>query len=497
MRTNSSGLHKPAPLAASSSPSMKSPALATSRSGAYSTGIAESDVEKKAVEDGQAGILDPAAVGVNSHPHAVDGLVHSHDAATGVIAYDTRGDIRTVDDDLATQKLKFSSDESAAHDANSNYEAAERQRIVQLAFMKMKGLPIPSKKAFLLLVAALVGLFVGDWGLITLGYQVLGLSDHPWIPGVAFTDDLHLAAFSSVFALVVLGHGVGDRLRRIEYALDNRRRADEAERDELPGPALFDFIWLSVCLLGALAGLAALSHIRSEYLEALGSDAGGLAFFGIQLVILLAAIALGFHHANPEAKTWATVDKRATSAKIELDAAVDTLNATGSRINAGIDKRDAILAMSGHHINTDAANVGVQTSAYKRRYLLSQLEPTQEQLFGEHKTPCRYTDQELLTRVTGITLLPTFEKVTTAKVMAAIEKTRINLDTLRARIDQLDIDKLNLPELDDESAITTPPAEGSDAEDAIQEPAETPLRTVRETASIDEDDAGDVTGEVA
>ncbi|CAI9413172.1 hypothetical protein [Nocardioides sp. T2.26MG-1] len=488
MGTTSSGRRKPAPQVAAALRTMKSPSLATSRSGAYNTGLSEPDVERKAVEDGQAGVLDPTVVGVNSHPHAVDGLVDGHDAATGVIAHDARGDIDAVDGDLEEQRLKFAADLAAALHANSAYEAVERHRILQLARMKAKGLPIPSRWGFFLLVAALVGLFVGDWGLITLGYQVLGLSDRPWIPGLAFTDDLHLAAFSSVFALVVLGDGVGDRLRRIEQALNDRRIANETDRDRLSKPAPFDFVWLAVCLLGALAGLAALSHIRSEYLAALGSDAGGLAFFSIQLVILLAAIALGFHHANPEAKNWATADKKATAAEAKRDTAIETLNTTGSRINAAIDHRDAILASSGHHVNTDAANARIQAAAYKRRYLLSQLEPAQEQLFAEHKAPREYAAGELLARITGITPLPEFEKVSTQPVMDALEQTRIKLDVLRARIDQIEINKLNLPDLEDEILLGTASDDETDPQNSAQTAAERPLHPVLETEPVAGDD---------
>lgn len=466
---------KPTQKLAPASPPVKPPAFATSRAGVYNTGTSESDVEKKAVEDGQAGILDPALVGVNSHPHVLDGLTDAHDGATGVISHGTREDLQKLDAELEAKVLDFASQEQAALQANSDYETAERQRIIQSAFMKRMGLPIPSKKAFVILVAALVGLFVGDWGLITLGYQVLGLSDHPWIPGLAFTDDLHLAAFSSVFALVVLGDVVGDRLRHIEHALNIRRQVDEAQRDTNPGPAPFDFALAAVCLAGALAGLASLSHIRSEYLKALGSDAGGAAFFGIQAVILLAAIVLGFRHANPEAKNWEAADRKATGAEWDRRAAVEVLNATGSSVNAGVDQRDAVLAMAGHHVNTDAANVRVQMAAYSRRYLLSQLEPAQDRLFGEHKMPREYTDDELLARITGITALPSFEKVTTATVIDAMDATRVKLDNLRARVDQGDIEKLNLPELDGDRRVLMSLPSDSDAE--------APLHPVRGTAA--------------
>lgn len=479
MRYNPFGNSWPLPKAVFTNPTRTSRSITTSRTGAYNTGISEQNGEDKANEDGAAGVLDPAVVGVNSHPHAVDALVHGHGAATGVISYDARGDLQAVDSDLEKELLTFKSAEAVALEANGDYEAAKRELILQERRMKATGLPIPSKRAFFLLVAAMIGLFVGDWGLITLGYQVLGLSDHPWIPGMAFTDDLHLAAFSSVFALVVLGEAAGGRLRGIEYALDNRRRADQTERAKLPKPAGFDIFWLIVCLIGALGALVALSSIRSDYLKALGADTGGLAFFCIQLAILLAAIALGFAHANPEAKRWKSSQKKAGAAEAARTAATALVTELGGRINAGIDQRDTVLAQAGHHVRTDAANVGVQTSAFKRRYLLSQLEPVQEGLFGEHMSPKEHSNAELLTVITGITQTPDFEKVSTDAVIQAIGKTRARLHALRARIDQVEINKLNLPELDE-----NPEPAADTTENA---PMATPLRPVTKTAATDLD----------
>lgn len=479
--------------AAFTPPTKQSPNVATFRDGLYNTGISEQDIEQKAIEDGQSGVLDPAVVGVNSHPHAIDGLVYGHNAAASVIGYDTRDELQVVDGALEKEMLNFESTKAGALDANSNYESAERERILQWRRMKVTGLPVPSKKASIILIAAMVGLFVGDWGLITLGYQVLGLSDHPWIPGFAFTDDLHLAAFSSVFALVVLGEGVGDRLRRIEYSLDNRRLADEAEREKLAKPAAFDFFWLAVCFVGAVTGLIALSSIRSDYLRALGEDTGGLAFFGIQLTILLAAIALGFVHTNPEAKRWKSIDKKANTAKSERTTTTDAHTASGSRVNAAIDQRNAILAKAGHHVGADAANVGTQASAFKRRYLLSQLEPAQEQLFGEHKATNQHTVEDLLAQITGIKPIADFEKVTTTEVMKAFEKTRTKLDTLRARIDQLEIDKLGLPDLIDEGDLTETDADKQTSKVTVEKPAATPLRPVRPVDETSDDDTTEET----
>ena len=65
--------------------------LYTQRGHDYNTGVSEADVESKAHEDGQAGVLDPGLVGVNSHPFAVEQMSEGHEAATSVIAHELRG----------------------------------------------------------------------------------------------------------------------------------------------------------------------------------------------------------------------------------------------------------------------------------------------------------------------------------------------------------------------------------------------------------------------
>lgn len=476
---------------AATPPTRKSPNITTSRGGAYITGRPEQAIEDMAAEDGQSDLLNPGTVGVNSHPEAIDGLVHAHEAAAGVIGHDGRDELQEIDAELEKDLLAFEATKAETLDANGRYESAERERILQWRDMRESGLPIPSKKATFILVLAMVGLFGGDWSLITLGYQVLGLSDRPWLPGVAVTDDLHLAAFSSVFALVVLGDGAGERLRRIEHALDRRRRAGETERDRMPGPARFDFLWLAVCLLGALGGLTALSYIRSEYLKAVSADTGGLAFFGIQLAILLAAIALGFAHAHPEAKRWRSSARKAREAEAALTNSTADCTKAASKVNAGVDLHNTTLAKIGHHVGVHAADTSVGGTVYKRRYSLSQPEPAQERLFGEHLTPPRYTETELLAKITGIAEIPTFKKVTTGDVMCAREKTRTRLEELRARIDQLEITRLNLPPLEDGPSLSASAEDGRDPHAgavtaSAEAPAATPLRPVREPASDNE-----------
>ena len=449
----------------SSTPSTRSSgspvSLSTSRGGGYNTGLAEQDVLANALEDGQAAVLDPAVVGVNSHPHAVDALVHGHDAAVGVIGHDSRGDLRRIDHALAGDLAGFAVSEQAALEANGRHEAAERQKILKEQQLTARGLTIPDRYlATVILGVGLVLLFGGEWALNALGFQQFGLSDRPWLAGLGFTDELHWAALSAVLAIIILGELAGTRLRTIEYLQGVYRGATGAQRRQVHPPALTDYLLLAGFALGAVAGVVSLSMMRASYLrEQDGAASGGLAFFGVQLVILLAAMALGYWHHHPEGAAWKTIAGNAATALRARDTTVAGHTATVHRINAAIDQRQAVLAQAGHHVRTDAANVNVQHALYKRSYLLAQPEPATDALFGDHLTPSAPADADLLANLIGITALPVVAKVTTDRVTAALEASRVRLENLRARIDQVAINALDLPQLQEE------PGQGGDSSD--------------------------------
>jgi hypothetical protein len=188
-----------------------------------------------------------------------------------------------------------------------------------------------------------------------------------------------------------------------------------------------------------------LSSIRAEYLTAIGVDANFWSFVGVQFLILAAAIATTFVYANPEAKEWKAVHKSLGSATVKRDETVDNHTTAAGNFNAIIDRRLADITQAGHHVNADAANVRGQIAAYKRRYVLAQLEPAQGELFREHLTITANEESELLKRLTGVKPFPEFSKVLTQTVMLAQAAALEEISTLRAQIDQIEINKLNPP----------------------------------------------------
>src|SRR6202022_3598082 len=101
-------------------------------------------------------------------------------------------------------------------------------------------------------------------GLVSASFQVFGLSDQPAIPGVGLTDDLHITAYASVTALLVLAHLVGHNLKLIEHDLERRRQHanDAGATRQAPGISWFRLAIIGVCLLLAVLALDGLATVR-------------------------------------------------------------------------------------------------------------------------------------------------------------------------------------------------------------------------------------------
>jgi hypothetical protein len=475
------GRSKPATASPSSSPPFHS-SFQTSRSRDYTTGQTDATVESIAAEDGNAGISNPDLSGENTHPHALDILTHGHGAATGVIGHGARGDLQEVADGLEASEPKVKTAESNTLRAVDSFGSAQKKQIVLAHEILSVGLSLPTRRAFWQWLGCLVLLFVGDWSLIAVGLQIFGLSNRPWISGVGFTDDLHLAALSSVALLVLLGHGAGDKLRRIAHALERRRLAPKEERQYLPSPSAFDAVACLACVVAALYALNGLSVIRTEYLASQGTPSNAGAFLALQLGILAAAVYVSYAHANPFAKQWASQVEISTKAESNEQASVQHHDDIVGIFNADVDRLDTIVAQAGHHVDTDAANVRAQHARYKRRYTLAQSEPASALLFRDHIVdPTVYETGEHLEKVTGITELPIFAKATTDKVAERRAQVRAEIRNLILRIDNAAIAKLGLPEaIGETTSVTEATIETAAAEKSTEDTAKgaAPVTTV-------------------
>ncbi|SOD73509.1 hypothetical protein SAMN05892883_2802 [Jatrophihabitans sp. GAS493] len=431
--------------------------FSTFRSGTYNTGRSNEDIEAAGREDGTTGILNREIVGDNAEPHFPSQLTAEHGAARHVIGHAMRATVQAIAATLSMLLPAIKVEREQAFSAIDSHKSALKKQIVTKAEFAASGVTISPVQRRWVVALMLIALFAGDWTLIAVGFQLFGLSDHPWIPGVGFFDDLHIAAISSVVALVLLGGRAGVRLGRIEYDLHRRGKTAKDERDALPRHPWHDWAFLVLWFGTALAALLALAAIRSEYLTQNGIDANGAAFIALQLAIFGAAIAVGHAHApHPEVEMWrarlAEVDTTVTETGDEQQATLDAYSASIGRYNAEVRHLKSEVAQSGHHVGTDGQSVLSQQYAYLRRYILSQPGDqiaTESILASEFDEIAEDTKSELLEFLTGVTPLPEFKLLTTQSLEQALANARAEVSRLRSRVDLKSIKALDLPEFEE------------------------------------------------
>jgi hypothetical protein len=294
-----------------------------------------------------------------------------------------------------------------------------------------EGLQVPSDRGNGWYVASLTALMLGDLAFIAVAFQLFGLSDRLLFGFVPYTDELHIGAAASVFALLVLAHFAGIRFREVLHQVDRRRRADDSAL--LPSPSWVSAGVGAAYVVFAVALLGGVSAVRADYLAQMGVDAKTLSFAAIQLGVFAAALALSIAHAHPFAAEY----KRAATAESDAEERVDRARQQHvelvARFNGFIDESDALIAQAGLHARLSARDTIRQAYLYMRRVQLSQPELTTEQLFPEDvPQPEHPDDAGLRAELLGLTGLPELERLDTAAVLQRRKELRDELVARRA-----------------------------------------------------------------
>jgi hypothetical protein len=394
-----------------------SPSVAISTGRQYPGGYADDDVEAFALEDGQAAVHNPSRFGENTHPHSIDVLNASHGNNAGMVAHQYRDDVQRTVDQLDVEIPKARSAEQAAHTA---LEDKHRTEVSKLRFrhrLEMEGLELPSLRSLVWVIAGIGLLFLGETGLVSASFQIFGLADKPAIPGIGLTDDLHITAYASVTALLVLAHMVGHNLRLIQHEVERRQAIAEA-KSKLSRVVWFHLALIGVCLVIAMLALDALATVRVDYLRAQGKHVQSLPFLVIQVGIFAAAAFLVYMHTHPHRRRWAKHlwDTRRTEKVWRTEQTV--FNELVGSVNANIDLLDCLLAQAGHHVGVSESDIRRQASLYARRVILSQPEPTMERLFPAQLPTATTRDGDELKRfLIGTAPVPPFEKLSNDAVV--------------------------------------------------------------------------------
>lgn len=324
--------------------------------GSYVAHYNDVDVEARGNEDGTASFGDPGVWGDNVHPHSADLPNGAHETTVNLVGYRLRNTLASIAETIEAALPRLTTQKASAKSAIDTLEAAERDVLVLGEQQRQEGLPEPTRSTNAKSWVARVALFGGELALVAAAMQIFGLSDTPIIPGIVWSDDLHVFALGILVALNVLGEFAGIKLKRIAHSLHLRRReVDTERRQRLPRISWWDVAWVAMLLAVGFGGIAGVADIRLEYFRQANTEVGNVwAFYVIQIMILAAATALGYHAYHPHAKQWHAARKAYEAARKNESAAVESCLKAVASINTAIEQ-----------ISTEAGKGVLHVGAYR------------------------------------------------------------------------------------------------------------------------------------
>jgi hypothetical protein len=410
----------------------------------YIGGYDDATVEAIAEQDGAASVNNPTIWGENTQPNNLHVLNGAHATTIELIAHEFRGNLQTVIGRVEQGIAELRHKVIAAKYASDKWKLAMIREIVQRHTILSSGASLPDAREAWKPILALTVLFLGDWALVAVAFQILGLSDTPAIPGIQFTDDLHLASLATIVLLVLLAHGAGVKLRKVEHAFELRRREPDVQtRAKLPKPSWLDVMLMTIFILVAAFAVVGVGEIRLEYLAAHGVAAPGGPFLAVQLGVLAAAIFVAYHFSNPFEKEWKEKRRATQDATRKLDQVWSEADSLVASLNVDIERIASMTSQAGHHVRVDAAQLSRQHGLFRGRVILAQPEPTIERLFAEEGlTPDVLDDDALLKKLTGITKLAEYEKISTEDIAKHHDVSVAKVQSLAEQFEQLEIKRL-------------------------------------------------------
>lgn len=394
----------------------------------YGGGYTDEQLEKWAVEEGHASYHDRSVWGENTEPrtiYAVNAAVEvQRDLVAHAYAEDSADLERQLEDAMPRAKL---TGQQVLEDIGKEEEArVEAERLA--GETRRQGLVRPHRgdaRRYLLKLAALA---LGDMAFISVSFQVFGLSDGLAFGFVPYSSDLHIAALSSVLALLYLAHHSGEGIATLAH-----RRRLHRDGDRVTAPlAVEDYGAPVVWIAGALMVIVGVAAVREVYLVSLGVEAHSWAFVLIQGGVLLAALALSTSHAHPLTREWERVSRHVSKATRRALQSSEQHADLVARVNRLIDTREALFAMAVRHMRLAGHDAQRQSQVYARRVQLSQPEPVHERLFPEElPRPAEPSDEELAKDLTATGDGPEFDRLGLEEIEARREQLRRAVEELR------------------------------------------------------------------
>lgn len=436
--------------------------------GSYVAHYNDVDVEARGNEDGAASFGDPGVWGDNVHPHSADLPNGAHETTVNLVGYRLRNTLAAIVETIEAALARLTMQKAIAKSAIDTLEATERDVLVLGEQQRQEGVAEPTRSTTVKSWVARVALFGGELALVAAAMQIFGLSDTPIIPGIVWSDDLHLFALGILVALNVLGEFAGIKLKRIAHTLHLRRReVDTERRQQLPRISWWDVAWAAALLAVGFVGIAGVADIRLEYFRQAGTEVGNVwAFYVIQIMILAAATALGYHAYHPYAKRWHAAHKALAVASEQEAAAVENCVQAVASINTAIEQISTEVGKGVLHVGADRADAERQGSLYARALQLGQPEPVTDRLLPERlPQPIMRTAGDVNTVFDAGRPVFAYTRVNMDDVVSHADAARERIAQLRTEIEGIHAEEIGIAITHGKApvrALTALPAQGDD-----------------------------------
>lgn len=350
-------------------------------------GYEDQDIEGMAQEDGKAELYTSTFGDGNRQPRAILANIRAANVGSGILGYQLREELTEIDASLERDKQKGAVLDAEAQAAAvvRNNAASNHADLDQRCHEEGLGRPDTSRKPLLLETMGLTVLGGGDVIFISVAYQVLGLSDRSILGPVT---ELQLAATTSVAALLISTRIAGHRLRRFTHFMGNLLRnrgatVDDGLRRQHVAGAIDSGTETFVALAGVTVILLGVSGIREAFLEGKGIPAHGSSFLAVQGGIAVAGVLLAAWFAHPYDRQWRSTSSALREAHEHFEEVVDEITNLVGDYNARVGTRRHLVAKYLEWEFAGREDASRQIELYGRRVLLSQPEPTTDNLLAD------------------------------------------------------------------------------------------------------------------
>ena len=410
----------------------------------YPARIDDDDVIKLAQAGGDGRHHEPPVWSENAKDApAIAMIAGTHDMRTSTIGHGLAEELADTHAQVDRTANAAIAAEEAALGSIDQHEDARTRMIAMKAKNDREGLPVPKRghgRGYYLAQFAIV---FGDLTMISIVFQLLGLSDHLILGVLPFTSPLDIAASTAVFALVALAHYAGPHLNSLLHGIELRRLAPREERTKLPGVSWVHLGMTLGLVAFALAIVFGIGVIRADYLGAKHVRVETVPFILIQLGVFAAAVALSYHHSHPYTKEYHQTADEDTAAEQTMEEACEHHASIVGLHRTLLHRSRALLVQAVHHGELSAADASRQIQLYMFELRRHTGEPVKERLFDLDTLPAPVDrgQEELLKVLMGPVALPEIgHLIDVDKVTMRRQECRQALRKLKQEFDNANID---------------------------------------------------------